>query len=63
MSECSFLARWFLLGGATLALVGLILWFVLPIRQGMPPYLPTALLALGYGTACLITSRRSVVKP
>ncbi len=58
MSECSFMARWFLVGGGALALAGLILWPALPVREEFPPYLPTALFALVYGTACLVVGRR-----
>ena len=52
MSERHFIARWFLLGGAFLAVAGMVLWFALPIRSMFPPYLVTALLALGYGEFC-----------
>ena len=51
MSEC-FMARLFLTAGGLLAVVGLILWFALRIPAMFPPYLPTAVLALGYGAAC-----------
>ncbi len=50
---------WFLLGGGALALLGLILWAALPVRSTLPPYLITALLALGYGVFCLTRSRES----
>jgi hypothetical protein len=52
MPEPLSMARWFLIGGALLAVIGLVLWFVLPFSSTFPPYLPTALLALGYGAAC-----------
>ena len=52
MSERHFIARWFLLGGGLFAVLGLVLWFVLPIRSMFPPYLVTTLLALGYGAYC-----------
>jgi uncharacterized membrane protein len=52
MPERLFMARLFLMGGALLAVIGLILWFALPIPAMFPPYLATALLALGYGAAC-----------
>lgn len=52
MSDHLFNARLFLFGGAGLVVVGLILWFVLPISSTLPPYLVTGLLALGYGAAC-----------
>jgi hypothetical protein len=47
-----FIARLFLIGGGLLAVIGLILWFALPIPSMFPPYLVTASLALGYGVAC-----------
>ena len=49
MAERLFMARLFLIGGGALAAVGLILWFALPIPSMFPPYLVTALLAVGYG--------------
>jgi nicotinamide riboside transporter PnuC len=52
MSERPFIARWFLWGGALFAVIGVILWFALPIRSMFPPYLVTTLLALGYGAYC-----------
>jgi hypothetical protein len=52
MPERLFMARLFLTAGAVLAVIGLMLWCVLPIRPMFPPYLVTALLALGYGAAC-----------
>ena len=52
MSEPLFIARFFLIGGGLLVVIGLILWFVLPISSALPPYLVTAVLALGYGAAC-----------
>jgi hypothetical protein len=52
MSERLFIARWFLLGGGVLAVIGLILWIALPIRSMIPPYLVTTLLAIGYGGFC-----------
>lgn len=39
------------------AIIGLVLWFVLPIKLTFPPFLLTALLALGYGTCCLRKGR------
>jgi hypothetical protein len=52
MPENLFMARLFLMGGGALAVIGLILWFVLPVASVFPPYMVTALLALGYGGAC-----------
>ena len=57
MIEHSFTARWLLGGGGALVVISLVLWFVLPIPMSFPPYLPTALLALGCGAACLKQSR------
>jgi len=57
MSERLFMARLFLMGARLLAVISLILWFVLPIPSMFPPYLATALLALGYGVACLRRGR------
>ncbi len=51
------MAHWFLLGGGALGLLGLILWVALPVKSTLPPYLITALLALGYGLFCLARSR------
>lgn len=51
------MAHWFLLGGGALGLLGLILWVTLPIKSTLPPYLITALLALGYGLFCLTRGR------
>ncbi len=52
MPEHRFIARLFLIVGATLALAGLALWLALPIRPMFPPYLATALAALAYGVFC-----------
>jgi len=52
MPERLFMARLFLIGGGLLALIGLVLWFALRIPSMFPPYLVTALFALGYGVAC-----------
>jgi hypothetical protein len=51
MSERFFVARLFLIAGAALAVLSLVLWLTRPIAM-FPPYLVTALLALGYGAAC-----------
>lgn len=53
MPERLFMTRLFLISGGLLAAVGLMLWFALPIASMFPPYLITALLALGYGGYCL----------
>jgi len=60
MPERLFIARSFLVAGGFLALVGVLLWFTLPIPSMFPPYLVTAALALGYGVACLWQGRVSV---
>jgi len=52
MQEHPFVVRLFLMGGGALALLGFILWFVLPVRLSFPPFLLTALLAMAYGLAC-----------
>lgn len=57
MPEHRFIARLFWTLGAALAVLGAALWFVVPIRPMFPPYLATALLALGYGTYCWRKSR------
>ena len=51
------MARWFLIGGGALAVIGLVLWRTLPITLEFPPYLATAALAVGYGAFCLRRSR------
>ncbi|HEY0258153.1 MAG TPA: hypothetical protein VGC39_11965 [Candidatus Methylacidiphilales bacterium] len=58
MPEHGFLARLFLISGGVLACIGLIFWFTLPISLMFPPYLVTAILALGYGVYCR-SGRRS----
>jgi small basic protein len=50
------------MGGGLLAVIGLILWFALRIPSMFPPYLATALLALGYGAACLWRGRFPVAE-
>jgi len=59
MPEGLFIARLFLIGGALLAVAGLVLWFVLRIPAMFPPYLITALLAAGYGAYCRWPGRSS----
>jgi len=64
MLERFFMARLFLIGGALLAVLGLILWFVLPVPAMFPPYLVTASAALCYGAACRWWRRpRGAIKP
>jgi len=63
MPEHPFITRLFLMTGGLLAVAGLILWFTLPIPSMFPPYVGTALLALGYGVFCWQSGRsRSVGK-
>jgi hypothetical protein len=52
MSPRLSIARWFLLVGVLLAVIGLVLWFTLPFRSTFPPFVATAVLALGYGGFC-----------
>ena len=56
------MAQLFLMGGGALAVIGLILWFALPIPSMFPPYLATALLALGYGAVCRWLGRFPVAR-
>ncbi len=42
-------AHFFLMGGVVLAVIGLILWWVLPIQSSVPPFLFTGVLAILYG--------------
>ena len=46
------IARFFLVAGAALLVIGLLLWALLPIHLLMPPYLFAPLLAIGYGFWC-----------
>jgi len=57
MPERPFITRLFLMTGGLSAVIGLLLWFTLPIPSMFPPYLVTALLALGYGVACRQSGR------
>ena len=52
MPERLFMARLFLMGARLLAVISLILWLAAPIPLMFPPYLVTALIALGYSMAC-----------
>ncbi len=63
MSEPQFLARFFWILGGSLAVLGAALWFAIPIRPMFPPYLATALLALGYGTFCWRRARAAANHP
>jgi hypothetical protein len=58
MPEDLFMARLFWSVGGTLAALGALFWFTLPIRPMFPPYLGTALFSLGYGTWCWYAARR-----
>ena len=57
MPERPFITRLFLMTGGLSAVIGLLLWFTLPIPSMFPPYLVTAFLALGYGVYCLVKGR------
>ena len=63
MSEPQFIARLFWILGGALAVLGAALWLVVPIRPMFPPYLATALLALGYGTYCWRKSQAAANRP
>jgi uncharacterized membrane protein len=63
MLEHFFMARVFLIGGALLTVIGVILWFALPTGATFPPFLVTALLAVGYGAFCFWQYRSGVRKP
>jgi hypothetical protein len=52
MADDLFIARAFRLLGAALAVLCAVLWFTVPIRPMFPPYLATAVLALGYSSWC-----------
>jgi hypothetical protein len=57
MPERLFMTRLFFMTGGLLLVIGLMLWFTLPIPSMAPPYLVTALLALGYGVYCWQSGR------
>jgi 4-hydroxybenzoate polyprenyltransferase len=57
------LGKFLLIGGALLALLGLILWWQLPIPNAFPPYLFTALLAAAYGGYEIWRTRARPEKP
>jgi hypothetical protein len=59
MPERIFMTRLFSTAGVLLVVLGLVLWFVLRIPGMFPPYLVTALLALGYGAYCGWSGRSS----
>jgi hypothetical protein len=52
MSASLWIARFFSFAGGALFLLGLILWWLLPIHFTLPPYLFSPILAIGYGTYC-----------
>ncbi len=56
------LARSFLVAGATLAVVSLLLWALLPVHLALPPYFFTPLLAFGYGLFCWRRTRNTRVE-
>jgi 4-hydroxybenzoate polyprenyltransferase len=49
MFEPPYFAAVLLGGGLALLIFGLVLWHALPIAADLPPYLVTAILAIGYG--------------
>ena len=59
MPEDLFIARLFWIVGGVLALLGAVLWFTVPIRPMFPPYVVTALVALGYSFWCRRRAARS----
>ncbi len=63
MPDRVFIARLFLISGGVLAIVGFVLWFALPIPGMFPPYLVTALLALGYGVFWNCRRARTAAAP
>lgn len=60
MPEDLFMARLFWIVGAVLAVLGAVLWFTVPIRPMFPPYVVTALVALGYSFWCRRRASRPV---
>jgi len=46
------MARLFWIVGGVLAVLGAVLWLTVPIRPMFPPYVVTALVALGYSFWC-----------
>jgi hypothetical protein len=48
----SLIARLFCYAGGALFVVGLLLWWLLPVHSALPPYLFSPLLAVGYGLYC-----------
>jgi hypothetical protein len=58
MSSRFTFAHYLLGGGIALGLLGLILWWALPIASSLPPFCFTALLAIAFGVWQLVRSRR-----
>jgi hypothetical protein len=63
MTEYQFIARLFWIAGGVLAVLGAVLWLVIPIRPMFPPYLATSLLALAYGAWCWLEARSAGNRP
>jgi hypothetical protein len=63
MTEDLFIARLFWIVGGVFVVLGVVLWFAVPIRPMFPPYLATALLALGYGAWCRRRARAAADRP
>ena len=51
------MARWFFRVGGGLILLGLIVWALLPVKSGLPPFIVTGVLALLYSAFCWRRSR------
>lgn len=63
MPEDLFIARLFWIAGGVLVVLGAVLWFLIPIRPMFPPYLVTALAALGYSLWCRRHARAASDRP
>jgi len=63
MPERPLLSRWFQLGGCALVVIGLVLWATLRISSMFPPYVVTALIAIGYGEFCRRRERSASAGP
>jgi predicted membrane metal-binding protein len=56
------IARCFLILGAALTVIGLLLWAFLPVHLALPPFFFTPLLALGYGFYCWRSARTARIE-
>ncbi len=59
MPEDLFIARLFWIVGGVAAVLGAALWFTVPIHPMFPPYVVTAVAALGYSAWCRRRAARS----